>query len=193
MEGNLFLSLIVKSVEKSKWSWIPLCTAVSIAGCLKRIYPEIHLSIKWPNDIWIQGAKLGGILCEAASKAQLNFVIVGVGINCSHTPTGLEQAATDLTTARGGVLTLADEIRDSIRCALIEGYETLIHSGTETILKNYEQLAAFPKGTEICWGASPSYGIVEGLGPSSELRVKTLNQTISLFAEDVQKVRLLRE
>ncbi len=40
------------------------------------------LTIKWPNDVLLGGAKLVGILLERADDA----VVIGIGINCAHAP-----------------------------------------------------------------------------------------------------------
>ncbi|HHY95287.1 MAG TPA: DUF1893 domain-containing protein [Firmicutes bacterium] len=39
----------------------------------------LEAGIKWPNDVYWQGRKLGGILAEAA--ADLSFVVLGIGLN----------------------------------------------------------------------------------------------------------------
>jgi BirA family biotin operon repressor/biotin-[acetyl-CoA-carboxylase] ligase len=44
--------------------------------------------LKWPNDLVVDGAKLGGILVETRSQAA--HAVIGIGINCRHTP-GLDR------------------------------------------------------------------------------------------------------
>jgi BirA family biotin operon repressor/biotin-[acetyl-CoA-carboxylase] ligase len=48
--------------------------------------------IKWPNDILVDGAKIAGILLERAGDA----VVVGIGINVTHHPAGLDRPVTSL-------------------------------------------------------------------------------------------------
>jgi len=187
--GNLFFSLVIRGIEKSKWSWIPLSSAVSIAGCLKKSFPGLDVKIKWPNDLYLGEAKLGGVLCEAFS----DYVIVGVGLNCVSKPQGLDQPVIDLTTARGGILTVADQLRDPIWHSLLEGYESLSLYGTHFLVSEYEALAALPKGTAIQFGINNKLGIVKCLGQTGELVVLVENEIEkSLFAEEIQKVRLFR-
>lgn len=50
------------------------------------------VTLKWPNDLLIDGAKLSGILLERASDA----VIAGFGVNLAWHPEGLERPATSL-------------------------------------------------------------------------------------------------
>ncbi len=50
------------------------------------------LSIKWPNDLLIDGAKLTGILLERSGYA----VVIGIGVNLAHHPETLDRPATSL-------------------------------------------------------------------------------------------------
>jgi len=67
------------------WSGLSLAVGAVIAESL---HPEIRL--KWPNDLWVGGRKLAGILIETAAVADpgaARYTIVGVGINVA-TPAG---------------------------------------------------------------------------------------------------------
>ena len=58
------------------WSGLSLAVGVSVAQSL---HPNLQL--KWPNDIWLQGRKLGGILIETASLGEQRYVVIGIGLN----------------------------------------------------------------------------------------------------------------
>ena len=58
------------------WSGLSLAVGLSLA---ERLHPQVGL--KWPNDLWWQDRKLGGILVEAASMGGHSQVVVGVGLN----------------------------------------------------------------------------------------------------------------
>ena len=62
-------------------------------------------TVKWPNDIYVDDAKLGGILVEThTSGADVDFVIVGIGLNVHLTtqPPGLDVPATSVALAGNG-------------------------------------------------------------------------------------------
>ncbi len=61
-------------------------------------------ALKWPNDILVQGAKLGGILVETRARGKGSFAVIGVGIN--HL--AVEGLATRL---RRGVAALQELVR----------------------------------------------------------------------------------
>lgn len=58
------------------WSGLSLAVGVSLA---EQLHPEVRL--KWPNDLWWRGRKLGGILVETASLGAQRYLVVGVGLN----------------------------------------------------------------------------------------------------------------
>jgi BirA family transcriptional regulator, biotin operon repressor / biotin---[acetyl-CoA-carboxylase] ligase len=58
---------------------LAVCRAVEALSDLKPL-------IKWPNDVFLNGKKLAGILTEFTSRAEnLEFVVVGVGLNVNLT------------------------------------------------------------------------------------------------------------
>jgi BirA family biotin operon repressor/biotin-[acetyl-CoA-carboxylase] ligase len=63
-------------VHLQDWSGLSLAVGLSLAESL---HPLVGL--KWPNDLWIEGRKLGGILIEAASTGSHSYVVIGVGLN----------------------------------------------------------------------------------------------------------------
>lgn len=66
------------------WSGLSLAVGVAVAESLD---PAIRL--KWPNDLWWRGRKLGGILIETAAApgvAAPRWVVIGVGINVRPPP-----------------------------------------------------------------------------------------------------------
>lgn len=74
------------------WAGLSLAVGTSLAESLD---PQVR--IKWPNDLWLHGRKLAGILIETAGagsgSAAPRYAVVGVGINL------LPRAAQGLSTA----------------------------------------------------------------------------------------------
>jgi len=66
-----------------------------------------RLSLKWPNDLLLDGAKVAGILVEGESGSPL-AVAIGIGVNCAHHPDGVAYPASDLAAA--GVATTPERV-----------------------------------------------------------------------------------
>jgi BirA family biotin operon repressor/biotin-[acetyl-CoA-carboxylase] ligase len=190
-QGNLYLSIVTRIHDQTLWSWAPLTAGVAVARALRTLFPELEVRIKWPNDLWLHGAKLGGILCEGARSNSGSYIVIGIGLNCEFTPRGLDQKAIDLTSARG-TLTSPDQVRLPLISSLLNEIETLISQGPQQIEFSYDHWAFFSKGTVVEWGkaddnSSQNYQVL-GLGPLSELQVVSQNgQIVSIYADDVRK------
>ena len=77
--GNLYVSFIYEIEEKN----FTLSYSIAVAIAETLIAFGIRPTIKWPNDILIDGKKVSGTLTEYSDK----FVIIGIGINIKSNPT----------------------------------------------------------------------------------------------------------
>ena len=55
--------------------------ALALLRALRSINPSLPLAYKWPNDIWLEGRKLAGILLTSRAGSNGAVVIAGTGIN----------------------------------------------------------------------------------------------------------------
>jgi len=75
------------------------------------------LRLKWPNDVLVGGDKLSGILVESTTIGQQAIAVIGIGLNLTSHPEGLDYPATCLgrhhsTTDRRAVLDALDRAID---------------------------------------------------------------------------------
>jgi len=70
---------------------LALVTVVALEEAVRVLLPT-GATIKWPNDLLIDGAKLSGVLLERAGDA----VVVGIGVNLAHHPDLPDRPATSL-------------------------------------------------------------------------------------------------
>ena len=76
-------------MDMADWSGLSLAVGCAIAEALEPLAtldPEAtpRLQLKWPNDIWLDGRKLGGILIETVPAGTQRMAVVGVGLNVSE-------------------------------------------------------------------------------------------------------------
>ncbi|MEW6055432.1 MAG: biotin--[acetyl-CoA-carboxylase] ligase [Bdellovibrionota bacterium] len=90
--GNIYASLHLEPPGLMA-PWIPLAAGVSAIEALQHACEALNcptprnLRLKWPNDIMIAHAKMGGILCESRVMGEkLSGIVVGFGLNFSHAP-----------------------------------------------------------------------------------------------------------
>jgi len=83
---NLTFSVLLRPtfLRVEQQFFISKVVAVSICEWLKSY--KIIAKIKWPNDIYINDLKVGGVLIENSfSSSNLDISVVGVGINVNQT------------------------------------------------------------------------------------------------------------
>ena len=77
--GGLYMSVLFMPETVEEQLFIPILAAVAVHKALSEY---VKCSIKWPNDILVNGKKLCGILAEAQGRR----VILGIGVNISSAP-----------------------------------------------------------------------------------------------------------
>lgn len=96
--GNLFASTLVRLREDDKApATLALVASLALHDAISRFLPaehREHLSLKWPNDLLLDGAKLSGILLEREGDA----IVIGIGVNLANHPDNLDRLATSLAT-----------------------------------------------------------------------------------------------
>lgn len=86
---------------------LSLVVAIAIARMLKQQY-QVEAKVKWPNDVYVDGKKLCGILVELAGQAHAGCdVIIGIGMNIrlpQQALNNIDQQYIDLANASGQVI-----------------------------------------------------------------------------------------
>jgi BirA family transcriptional regulator, biotin operon repressor / biotin---[acetyl-CoA-carboxylase] ligase len=82
---SIYASVVLRPTFDSSRTQAPtLLAAAAVAASLIHLY-GIPARVKWPNDILIEGKKVGGILTESMlEQGRILFLIMGLGLNCAH-------------------------------------------------------------------------------------------------------------
>jgi BirA family biotin operon repressor/biotin-[acetyl-CoA-carboxylase] ligase len=79
---NIYLSLGWVMPEGRSLEGLSLAVGCAAARAVKSETDLIDVGLKWPNDLFIEGGKAGGILIElGASKGGVHHLVIGIGIN----------------------------------------------------------------------------------------------------------------
>jgi BirA family transcriptional regulator, biotin operon repressor / biotin---[acetyl-CoA-carboxylase] ligase len=167
----VLMSLVLRELDER----LPLTAAVAIADAL-----PVEAAIKWPNDVWIEGRKVAGILVEG--RPQEGWAVLGVGLNVSTEgfPAELGDTATSLrlvglTRSPEGVL------RD-----LLSSLETWLGAPPARVLAAWRERDAL-KGQRVRWTGGE--GVAGGIDDSGALRVETAAGPVTLDAGEVHLLR----
>jgi BirA family transcriptional regulator, biotin operon repressor / biotin---[acetyl-CoA-carboxylase] ligase len=174
--GGLYLSVaLTPNLSANQALLLTLCSAWGIATTL-RAY-DIPVGLKWPNDLILEGYKLGGILTETKiHQGQITKAVVGVGVNWSNP---VPETGINLKTFLGdrphpGITSL-EMLAALTLWGVASGYETFYEEGVETLLPSYRNLMV---GIGQPLAVEGSVGVVVGVSDTGELRVR-LNSSAS--------------
>ena len=79
-DGNLMLSIVLRPSLYSL-RYLSILAGVATARAITKT-TGLNPSIKWPNDVRIDGKKVGGILVESSLEGNaVRYTVVGIGIN----------------------------------------------------------------------------------------------------------------
>ncbi len=83
---------------------------------------RVRVRLKWPNDVLVDGAKVAGILLEAATvPGGPNGIVIGMGVNVRHAPEGVPYPATSLDAC--GAETRAERLFEELSDAWVAQQE----------------------------------------------------------------------
>ena len=93
----VLMSLVVRELEE-RHALLPLAAAVAVCEACEEC-ADVDCSIKWPNDVWIEGRKLAGILIEG--RPQEGWAVLGIGLNVTTRPDEFPPELRDTATSLG--------------------------------------------------------------------------------------------
>ncbi len=98
-QEGIYLSMILRpDISPFEVPRITILSAVALAESLGRV-TSLSPTIKWPNDVFVGGKKIAGILTETSTEMDItNHVVVGLGLNVNTRvfPRDLAPIATSL-------------------------------------------------------------------------------------------------
>ncbi len=176
--GNLNLSVLLRpDLPMAQSSIFPLLTGVAVADAVAAFLPaDIAPVLKWPNDVLLGGAKLAGILVDAAPKGDAaDWLVIGIGINLAEAPSIAGRRTTTLALFGGPAKPV--DAAHTVLHYLGFWLDILAHSGVAPILDAWQQ-RGHPIGTELqLTGAGDQVsGRFAGLSPSGELLLNVGNR-----------------
>lgn len=81
--AGIHLSVLLRpdAVPAARWVWLPLLVGLAVDATIHEC--GVESSLKWPNDVLVDGRKLSGILLERVETPLGAAAVIGVGVNVS--------------------------------------------------------------------------------------------------------------
>lgn len=172
LPGGLYLSVALAPDVLAVHSYrLTLCSAWGIAMALRD--RNIPVNLKWPNDLMLEGRKLGGILTETKVRQEkITHAVVGVGINWANPvpATGINLQSFQADRPSPAIDSL-EALAAVTLLGIAFGYELRSPEGIDTLLPSYQQLLTSIGKIVSVNGYS---GVVVGINAVGELRVRLI-------------------
>lgn len=198
---GLWMSVLLQPDGKpEQWTWAPLWAGLvvhqAITALLKSRSEDLaaRILLKWPNDVLLDGRKLGGILAEQVQDHQGGqAVILGIGVNLLQRPEDflphLRPAATSLLMVSGESFE-PDEMLEKLILSLEDLYPLLKPVAPEQISHAFWS-HAWGRGERlrVMVAGRQEEGIFSGLGPGGEISLQGSDGKVSSFvnAEQIER------
>ena len=170
-----FSIIIEKEISVKLCGWLPIITALAIERALSNF--QVQISLKWPNDIILNGNKIGGVLIESKIRGELvNKLIIGIGLNINESKEELDPSITSLATS---LYMYSGKIfqRERILAEILNEMEPVIESFPKNMDKILESWTAncnhIDKKIQFHNGTNVISGIFKGLGANGSAILKT--------------------
>ncbi|WP_353929146.1 biotin--[acetyl-CoA-carboxylase] ligase [Okeanomitos corallinicola TIOX110] len=168
--GGLYLSVaIAPKLEVTNNYQLTLASAWGITSQLRNY--GVSVGIKWPNDLVLDGRKLGGILTETkVRQGQISQAVIGVGINWVNPvpETGINLKSWQATQNFHPMSGL-EMLTATVLLGIESGLKCLHHEGISILLSRYLNLLT-NMGDQVY--VNNLLGTVIGVSPQGNLRLK---------------------
>jgi len=173
-ESLLCSFLLRLSCAPARVPLVSLVAGLAARDAVAAATPGTVVKIKWPNDVWIEGKKVAGILVESSLRGgKVESVVVGIGVNVlTRTfPEELRGIATScaLAAAPGSTVPGRAQILADIARGLDRDVEHVVHRGAGIIRARLEAHDAL-RGHSVASEAGE--GIASGIDDEGKLMVR---------------------
>ena len=167
----VLMSVVLRELSET----LPLAAAVAVSEAV-----PLETQIKWPNDVWIDGRKVAGILVEG--RPQEGWAVLGIGLNVTTEEFPPELHATSLRLA-GADLSPADAL-----ALVVDSLRVWLSRPRDEVLAVWRSRDAL-QGRTVRWANGSKAGVAAGVDDSGALIVETHDGRVTLDAGEVHLER----
>ncbi len=157
---------------------VTAAASVAVARAIEKL-TDLKPSIKWVNDIYINGKKVSGILTEAVTGQKVKIIVgIGVNITTEHFPVEVSSVATSLKTAID---------RNELAVEIIKHLQELIEElPRRTFIDDYRKKSCV-LGNEVVFikNGDQSHGKAIDIDRDGGLIVETENGNVTLNTGEI--------
>lgn len=165
--GGVAVTVVLDKAQQH----LPIAIAATLASSLNNVIPNHRIGIKWPNDLYVDGKKLAGVLIEQREDR----CFVGVGVNVIEAPIAVSTALHHLGFG-GSCESVADIVATSI-------FEASQHDENKAVTAWLERDILVGTTQSVQSGDNIVEGLVLSIDPCHNLLLQTDSDILLLPAE----------
>jgi BirA family biotin operon repressor/biotin-[acetyl-CoA-carboxylase] ligase len=188
--GNLYISLVVRPKAVGDLYKLNFAAALAVVFACK--VEGVDANIKWPNDVWLNGKKLSGMLVDTSIMGSNIAAVIGIGVNLNEdmsqcADVEVRKTATSVYNVLGRPV-----VREVFLANLCNFLEELICKNMSDLIENYRkydilvghEIIVMPKGRN-----DPERRVATAVGFTNEgalqVRFKDDGSIRTLVSEEV--------
>jgi len=185
--SNIYLSILWRFQQgPAAISGLSLAIGVAVIRALKQ-HRINDVGLKWPNDIYSQGKKLGGILVEVSGETDGPCsAVIGLGLNLfvpESEALGITQAWTDLSKITGQTRLLRNKLAGTLLNHLLPVIAEYEGVGIQAHLDEWRRYDCLTgKSATLFIGQQQFEGIVQGIDDNGMLLIERPDGSVQTFA-----------
>lgn len=194
-DGSLTFSLLINPLDHGlpfeRWPLVALMTGLAVADTLERFLRPAAVQLKWPNDVYVHGRKICGILTEVPG-GRSDRLIVGIGLNVGNSladaPPEIQQSAVSLCDLLGEDHPTIETVLPLLIARWQFWYERLARDQID--FPGLWRTKCYLTGSRISVSIGPEVrtGICRGLSADGTLLLETANGIEHILAGTVRKL-----
>jgi len=128
--GLLFSLLLRPGIPAARAGQLPMCLGLAAVEGIESV-TRLRPALKWPNDLLLDGRKLGGMLADLRTVGdQVQYAVLGLGLNVNAVPPALVATSISLASVLGRAVDRVDLLAD-ILARYEAWYERLLAAEAE--------------------------------------------------------------
>ena len=167
---------------------LSLVTALAVSDAIKKLF-DIKVQFKWPNDIYLDGVKMAGILIDLEGQVSgVSHSVIGIGLNLQmpeKSATAIDQPWTDLQSHSAKKIDRNKLCAALINC-LIERLNSHQTQGLHAMVDEWHQQDIFfNKSVNLITGGRVTSGISRGINHQGALMLEVMGKVKPIYGGEV--------
>ncbi len=191
-EGTLTFSVLFDmptlGIAQLDWPRFSLVTGLTVAETLEVFLPDSQVGLKWPNDVWLAGRKVCGILIEQSDRVP-GRLVAGLGWNVNTSFSSAPEAVRAIATSMRETTKNDFVVEDVLQCFLQRWMSNLesLAAGSIDLMAGWSRFCVLrERRVRVSTGEADFAGVCHGIATDGALLVHDGRETHRCYAGTVR-------